>query len=113
MTEPLAWLPPGANGTVHAVAPDPAGGYTIYTVRPDGTLLVAGTRWKECPMPARPCPRRGRDPLPTVPGESEKCSRCSYSGKCKPGDMAFSIRVAECIQVELLNQEARGNGRRT
>ena len=79
----------------------------------DGTLLVMGGRWKECPRPEKPCPRSGRDPMPEMYDKNnKKCQYCSYSGRMHLDSQEQAVRIAE-IFADIYGTNGRGYARRS
>jgi hypothetical protein len=90
-----------------------SGEATIMIAEDDGTLLVMGGRWKECPRPEKPCPRSGREPMPEMYNKDHpKCQYCSYSGRMHLDSQEQAIRIAE-IFAEIYGSNGRGHARRS
>jgi hypothetical protein len=69
---------------------------TILIAEDDGTLIVMGGRWKECPRPEKPCPRSGRDVMPEMYDKNnKKCRQCTYAGRMYLDNQEQAIRIAE------------------
>jgi hypothetical protein len=86
---------------------------TIMIAEDDGTLLVIGGRWKECPRPKKPCPRSGKEPMPEMYNKDHpKCKYCSYSGRMYLDSQEQAVRIAE-IFAEIYGTNGRGYARRS